>query len=470
MSPSPQDPTPHHGARGSGPVAGGAATSAAGGVVGAPPSRVSAPPVSVAVLVDLERRPLAGGHVKCWERFAEAAAGRDDVDLTLYVLGRQGHVEDVSENVRVVSLRPVVPTRPVLGSVGGVDVTDLAPFSPSLARRLPAHDVWHATHQFAFSTTAARLARRTGHPLVGSVHTDVPVLTEVYATQVVDRLSSARAREALRRARLVERAVASARRRRDGVLAACGHVLVSNPADAADISGVVPAERTSLLRRGVDTDRFGPDEGARARLEQSAGVPPDAALVLFAGRVDATKGVMVVASAVRRLREEGRPVHLVVAGRGADTGRVRAELGDGVTMLGPLAQPELAAVYPACDVLAFPSRSETAGNVVAEAMACGVPVALPRGARTNVWLEQPGEDGVLVDGDDAAAWAACLGALLADPGRRRAVARRALETARRSHPSWRQVLAEDLLPVWQRAAPRTPRDRAHAAPVLAWRA
>ncbi|MZE75650.1 hypothetical protein GTY57_01000, partial [Streptomyces sp. SID5475] len=85
---------------------------------------------SVAVLVELEWNALAGGHLKCWERFAEAAARlgsgaggserRGDgapagagVDLTVYVLGGRERVEPLSPRVRFVVLRPVISSAPL---------------------------------------------------------------------------------------------------------------------------------------------------------------------------------------------------------------------------------------------------------------------------------------------------------------------------------------------------------------------
>lgn len=410
--------------------------------------------LSVAVLVDLQRDHLAGGHVKCWERFAEAAVTVDEVDLTLYVLGRRGRVENLAPNVRFVSLAPVLSTRLVTGLVGGVDNSDLAPYSPALARRLPRHDVWHATHSLAFAATAVRLARTVPRAMVASVHTDVPMLTEVYTQQLVDRLGRGPTGRLLRRAGVVDRAVAATRRRRDSILAASAHVLVSNAADWADVAEVVDPQRISLLRRGVDLSRFRPDPGARAYLQRRHGVPTGRRLILFAGRVDATKGVMVLAHAVRRMLRAGSSAHLVLVGDGAHTDLVRATLGSDVSVLGSLPQPELARVYPGCDVLAFPSVSDTAGNVVVEAMASGLPVLLARGSRTNGWLTDPGQDGLLVDGSRPESWARELAQLLADAPRRERMSQRAMNTVRTAHPSWREVLVGDLLPVWRRAANR----------------
>lgn len=400
---------------------------------------------SVAVLVELQRDAGAGGHVKCWERFAEAAA-RDDpgIDLTLYVLGERDRVEPLSDTVRFVTLRPMLGDGPLARLLGGVDATDLAPYHPGLAVRLRKHDVWHLTHAFAFAGTAVRLAGRLPERpgMVCSLHTDVPVLTAAYLRQL--RVPGA----------VAGAAAALARRRRDRLLRACDRVLVATAPERGEVEAVVGPGRVSLLGRGVDLGRFRPDPAARARLAARHGFGAGETLVLFAGRVDASKRVMVAGEAVRRLRADGRDVRLVVAGSGAAAAPLSALLGDGVVLLGRLGQDDLAEVYAGCDVLAFPSRSETIGNVVAEAMACGLPVVLPEVALTTTWLAAPGRDGVVVRRDDPAGWARELAALAGDPARRAALGRAALATSRRRHRSWSRVLAEDLLPVWQESAGR----------------
>ncbi|GAB2590944.1 glycosyltransferase [Streptomyces capparidis] len=417
---------------------------------------------SVAVLVELVRSPLAGGHVKCWERFAEAAAARGDVDLTVYVLGGRPGVQHLSPGVRFVALRPVLGSAPLTRSAGA-DVTDLAPHHPALARLLPRHDVWHLTHSFAFAATAARLARRArradlpGLPgVVGSVHTDVTALAAAYGRRTAEGLPGVgRLVRALPPSGPPEAfAAALVRRRRDRCLAVCERVLVATPSQRAEVAALVGEDRVALLGRGVDGRRFRPDPAARAELGRAHGIPPEATAVLFAGRVDDSKRVMVLAEAVHRLRGTGRAVHLVVAGAGPDAGRVTALLGRGATLLGPVPQERLARVYAACDVFALPSLTETIGNVVAEAMSCHLPVVLPAGARTTAWLECPGRDGLAVERDDAAGWALALAGLVDRPEWRARIGERAGGTARRRHRDWDAVLAEDLLPVWREAAGR----------------
>ncbi len=413
------------------------------------------PPLRVAVLVELERSPDAGGHVKCWEQFARAATEVPEIDLTVYVLGRRAAVAQLAPNVRFETLPPVLSTGPVQRWVGGVDRSDLAPYHRALADRLPGHHVWHLTHALAFTGTALRLAARRPHPLVASVHTDVPTLTSIYTEQVVDRLPRPLGR-ALRGTGLPALPAALARRRRRRMLGACDRVLVSSGIDEDAIAAELPDARLSRLRRGVDRALFRPRPEAAGLLQRRHGVPADVPVVLFAGRVDATKGALLLAQAVHQVAARGVPVHLLLAGDGAQTKAITELLGAGVSTLGRLSQAELAAVYSACDVFAFPSRSETIGNVVAEAMASGLPVVLPRGAQTEQWLRRPGVDGLLVERDDPPAWADALTSLLTRPDQRRAVGANALSTSLAAHPSWLEVVQQDLVPVWQEVAGRRP--------------
>lgn len=430
---------------------------------------------SVAVLVDLVRTPSAGGQVKCWEHFAQAAAGMGPaelgVDLTVYTLGETHRVEPLSPAVRFVALRPLLSTAPLVRHAG-MDACDLSPHHPALNRLLPLHDVWHMTHLFSLANTAVRLSRtqrraglshRAG--LVASVHTDVPALASSFVQELTGRAARGLTRGAgppSRHPQPVAPAVLGdisarlVRRHRDRLLRACDRVLVATPQERTDMAAVVGEERVSLLGRGVDHGRFRPDASARAELIRHHGVPADRTTVLFAGRADASKRVTLLARAVRRLRDEGRPVHLVVAGTGHETARVSQLLGRDATLLGTVSQDRLGRVYAGCDIFAFPSLTETIGNVVGEAMACALPVVLPAGARTTRWLTSPGEDGVVVADDSVTGWAAALAALVDSPAARAATGRRAAATARASQRTWAQVLTDDLVPVWRQVAPPRP--------------
>src|SRR5262245_56977733 len=72
---------------------------------------VSRRPLKVGALVDLVLSPEAGGHVKCWQRFAEAAVDFPDrLDLTVHFNGPEPRRIELSPSVRYQLLPPVFST------------------------------------------------------------------------------------------------------------------------------------------------------------------------------------------------------------------------------------------------------------------------------------------------------------------------------------------------------------------------
>jgi glycosyltransferase involved in cell wall biosynthesis len=118
-------------------------------------------------------------------------------------------------------------------------------------------------------------------------------------------------------------------------------------------------QRVVLWSRGVDLDIFRPQ--SRARLKSQ---PP---IFLYVGRVAVEKNVEAFLSL-------DLPGSKWVVGTGPALARVRQRF-PGVNYLGVLERNELAQVYAAADVFVFPSKTDTFGLVLLEAMACGVPVA-----------------------------------------------------------------------------------------------
>ena len=124
-------------------------------------------------------------------------------------------------------------------------------------------------------------------------------------------------------------------------------------------------------------------------------------------------------------------------------GHLRRRVADGgmdgrVRFLGPQREAELAASYNAADVLVLPSRAETYGMVVAEALARGLPVVasdiggIPEALGHGADGVRPG---LLVPPDDAAALGAALRAWLEDAELRRRL-RRAARERRESLAGW----------------------------------
>ncbi|MGB9739671.1 glycosyltransferase family 4 protein [Chloroflexus sp.] len=177
-----------------------------------------------------------------------------------------------------------------------------------------------------------------------------------------------------------------------------------------------------VVFNGIDTDLFHPqppDPALRARL----GVPATAPLLLFVGRLQPWKGVE---TAIRALPQIPQAV-LLIAGDGEDRARLAAianELGlnERVQFLGSVPRLQLPALYASVDLLVATSyASETFGIGPVEAQACGLPVVATRfGGFPEVVAD--GQTGLLVPPRDPVALAAAVNELLADPGRRAAMA------------------------------------------------
>jgi glycosyltransferase involved in cell wall biosynthesis len=433
-----------------------ATLTSAGPPAAAPGVRRHAAPIRVAVLIDLEWSADAGGHVKCWQRLAEAAARSDQaVDITICALGDRDETTALSPSVRLRTIAPLLSTRRVslLGHVP--DHTDLAPLYPRLVPWLGGFDILHTTDPcFALAASARVASRLYGRPLTTSNHTETPAYTRIFADQILHRTFGEGWLGSLLRHRLAlpQWLMASMQRRAGKHYLRCRAILLSARDDISAYAHYAGA-KVSVLRRGIDRDRFHPDRRDRAWLQDGFGIAPDEIALLFAGRIDAGKDAMTLARAARMLIDEGLPIRVVMAGRGSERHRVAALLGDRVSLPGHVTQDELALLYASADIFVLPSRVEHSPNVVIEAKASGLPVIVAPGGG-GTFVRQSGIDGILVADRDPAAWAAAIRGLATNRARRAAIAAAGLVDARSRFPTWDDVFGEDLLPVWRRVAAR----------------
>ncbi len=124
-------------------------------------------------------------------------------------------------------------------------------------------------------------------------------------------------------------------------------------------------ENVAQWTHGVDGQVFAP--GARDALDHLNLPRP---IHLFVGRVSYEKNIEAFLNLVL-------PGSKVVCGVGPLETKLKAKFA-GVTWMGVLPRKELAGVYRAADVFVFPSKSDTFGLTMLEAMACGTPVAAYR--------------------------------------------------------------------------------------------
>lgn len=131
-------------------------------------------------------------------------------------------------------------------------------------------------------------------------------------------------------------------------------------------------ERLSVVGRGVDTQRF--DPALRSPMVRARwGVAVDDPVVLYVGRLAAEKNLDLLIRAYQAMKQRRKSLRLVVIGEGPMADDLATQCPDAL-LLGVQGGLELAQSYASADIFLFPSRTETYGNVTAEALASGLAV------------------------------------------------------------------------------------------------
>lgn len=201
---------------------------------------------------------------------------------------------------------------------------------------------------------AVRIGRRAG----------IPVVVKVHGSDVLVHAVGAR------RARVAE-ALAAA----DAVVA-----VSEDLATHVRALGVAP-ERVHVVPHGIDLARFTPGDRVDAR--RRLGLAPDMPLLLFVGRVLASKGATDLVRACARLRDRGVAFDCRLVGPGADSADINAlirglDLAGRVVLTGGRPHAELPDWFRACDIVTLPSHSEGIPNVLRESIAMGRPFVATR--------------------------------------------------------------------------------------------
>jgi D-inositol-3-phosphate glycosyltransferase len=243
------------------------------------------------------------------------------------------------------------------------------------------------------------------------------------------------------------------------VVAAANALIANTDAEGASLVSLYDAcpDIVHVVTPGVDLFTFTPGESRNAARE-IVGLPHDALVVSFVGRIQPHKGPEVLIRATSELVKHSPLlrhkliVNIVGGASGANTEEVdrlkelSSWLGidDVVRFAPPAPRTELPQWYRSADLVIVPSYSESFGLVALEAQACGTPVVATAvgGLRTAV---ADGISGVLVDGHDPKAWSSVISRLLQEPQRRVLLSMGAVEHA--SHFGW-DVTARGTLDIY----------------------
>lgn len=282
-------------------------------------------------------------------------------------------------------------------------------------------DVVHITGPSDVGILGAVLANRLKVPIVASWHTN---LHEFGARRLETALNF-----------LPRKPIASLGRSAEAVmLSACalyyrlGRVLLAPNDELVEMLRDRTGKPVFLMRRGIDTTLFDPAKRTRT----------DGKLVFgYVGRITAEKGVRDLAVVERALEAAGiENFEIRVVGHGAELEWLQQNLRHGV-FPGVLKGEALAGAYADFDVFLFPSRTDTFGNVIFEALASGVPAIVTDGGGPKFLVEE-GRTGLVTSNADE--FAATAVRLARDPAKLQEMRVAAREYAMRQ--SWDAVFEE----------------------------
>jgi glycosyltransferase involved in cell wall biosynthesis len=227
-------------------------------------------------------------------------------------------------------------------------------FRPLFMRRLGDFrpDIIHLVDPVILGATGLAAARFFNVPLVSSYHTNLAAYCEHFGFSLLTRPMWSYNRF---------------------VHSQCSLTFCPSPSTAAMLR-LEGFEHLRIWPRGVDTTIFKPERRSSALRASWLGEEnSEKTVLLYVGRVSWEKNLRLLVQAYRGMNHSN--CHLVIVGEGPASLEMQQELaGLPVTFTGYLAGEALASAYASSDVFAFPSRTETFGQVVLEAMASGLPV------------------------------------------------------------------------------------------------
>jgi D-inositol-3-phosphate glycosyltransferase len=208
------------------------------------------------------------------------------------------------------------------------------------------------------------------------------------------------------------------------VVDATNQLVANTQAEADDLINLYSADKNNVnvVNPGVDLEVFSPGDQKAARKE--LGIPQDAIVFTFVGRVQPLKAPDVLIKAAHQfildfpnLRNK---VRIIICGGLSGSGLEHPKalvslvkelnIEDLVVFMPPSSREKLAKLYQASTLVTVPSYSESFGLVAVEAQACATPVIATKvgGLQTVV---SDNKSGILVAGHDPRTWAQAIASI-----------------------------------------------------------
>ena len=203
---------------------------------------------------------------------------------------------------------------------------------------------------------------------------------------------------------------------------------------AAIARDIAAAYDVSLDPPRTAIEPLGLEEWSTLRARPPEPIQDSALRLLFVGRLESRKGIDVLLAVLPRLLERHPALYADIVGNdtipGPDGQPYRAafeaglpvELKRRVRFHGEVSEEKLRGFYKACDIFVAPSRFESFGLILVEAMMYGKPTVACR-AGGMVEVAEDGRTALLAEPGDEASLMACLDRLVGDPALRQEMGR-----------------------------------------------
>ena len=245
---------------------------------------------------------------------------------------------------------------------------------------------------------------------------------------------------------------------RNSILRRADHfvAITSGIADELECCGV-KQHRVHCITNGVDTTRFRRPHGHEKRaLRKRFGIPEDAVVITYAGRLVRYKGLPLLLKVVERLREDHGNLRLVLIGSGGlDIHNCEAELRAYVAAHGMESEVcftgdtcDVHEYLQASDIFALPTEEDAFPLALIEAMACGLAViATPVGGIPQIVTND--QSGIIVAVGDFQQLYDALRVLIKDTSRSVSLGQAAALTASSRYS--REIIADRYVALFQRS-------------------
>jgi glycosyltransferase involved in cell wall biosynthesis len=204
-----------------------------------------------------------------------------------------------------------------------------------------------------------------------------------------------------------------------------------------------------IWSRGIDAELFSPEHRDEQFIEDNN--LENKISILYVGRIAREKNLSLLMDSFKSLKQKyNNKIELIITGDGPELKSLKKKAPDNIIFTGFKNGLELSQIYASADIFAFPSVTETYGNVIIEAMASGLPVVavLAGGVKENLLNRY---NGLAVEKNDPREFSLKLEKLILNDKLRKSLAHNARQYALEQswdqvfenlHQSYQQVIAD----------------------------